>query len=85
MAEAPFLSLESSKTATFLLGSGPGGGAVSELGRWLLVFSVEKATLGSRGRPSRPCCLGVAEAPFLSLESYKMATFLVGSESNVRQ
>ena len=36
-------------------------------------------------RPSGPCCLGVAEAPFLSLESSKMATFLVGSESNVRQ
>ena len=30
-----------------------------------------------------PCCLGVAEAPFLSLDSSKMATFLVGSESNV--
>ena len=36
-------------------------------------------------RPSGPCCLGVAEAPFLSLESWKTATFLVGSESNVRQ
>ena len=35
-------------------------------------------------RPSGPCCLGVAEAPFLSLESSKTATFLVGSESNVR-
>ena len=35
-------------------------------------------------RPSGPCCLGVAEAPFLSLESWKTATFLVGSESNVR-
>ena len=34
-------------------------------------------------RPSGPCCLGVAEAPFLSLESWKTATFLVGSESNV--
>ena len=34
-------------------------------------------------RPSGPCCLGVAEAPFLSLESSKTATFLVGSESNV--
>ena len=32
-------------------------------------------------RPSGPCCLGVAEAPFLSLESSKTATFLVGSES----
>ena len=27
--------------------------------------------------PSGPCCLGVAEAPFLSLESSKTATFLV--------
>ena len=27
-------------------------------------------------RPSGPCCLGVAEAPFLSLESSKTATFL---------
>ena len=36
-------------------------------------------------RPSGPCCLGVAEAPFLSLESSKMATFRVISESNVRQ
>ena len=36
-------------------------------------------------RPSEPCCLGVAEASFLSLESSKMATFLIGSESNVRQ
>ena len=36
-------------------------------------------------RPSGPCCLGVAEAPFLSLESWKMATFRVISESNVRQ
>ena len=32
-------------------------------------------------RPSGPCCLGVAEAPFLSLESSQTATFLVGSES----
>ena len=76
---------ESNVTQLGPLSAGPGGGAMSELGRWLLVFSVEKATLGSRGRPSRPCCLGVAEAPFLSLESYKIATFLVGSESNVRQ
>ena len=30
-------------------------------------------------RPSGPCCLGV-EAPFLSLESSKTATFVVGSE-----
>ena len=43
-----------------------------------------EATLGSRGplpagpvRPSGPCCLGVAEAALLSLESSKMATFLV--------
>ena len=35
-------------------------------------------------RPSGPCCLGVAEAPLLSLESWKTATFVVGSESNVR-
>ena len=27
-------------------------------------------------RPSGPCCLGVAEAPVLSLESWKTATFL---------
>ena len=36
-------------------------------------------------RPSRPCCLGVAEAPVLSLERRKTATFLLGSEGNVRQ
>ena len=36
-------------------------------------------------RPSGPCCLGMAEAPVLSLESSKTATFLVGSESNVRR
>ena len=36
-------------------------------------------------RASGPCCLGVAEAPVLSLESSKTATFLLGSESNVRQ
>ena len=35
-------------------------------------------------RPSGPCCLGVAEPQFLSLESSKTATFLVGAESNVR-
>ena len=27
--------------------------------------------------------MGVAEAPFLSLESWKMATFLVGSEATL--
>ena len=36
-------------------------------------------------RPSGPCCLGVAEAPVLSLESSKTAAFLLGSESNVKQ
>ena len=71
-AEAPFLSLESWKMATFLVGS---------------ESNVRQQGPLPAGpvRPSGPCCLGVAEAPFLSLESSKTATFLVGSESNVRQ
>ena len=39
-------------------------------------------------RPSEPCCLAVAAAPFLTLGGWKTsqtASFLVGSESNVRQ
>ena len=39
-------------------------------------------------RPSGPCCFGVAKAPFVSLGGWKTAeraSFLVGSESNVRQ
>ena len=64
VAEAPFLSLESSKTATFLVGSESN---VRPLG----------PLPAGPVRPLGPCCLGVAEAPFLSLESWKMATFLV--------
>ena len=43
------------------------------------------AIAGRPARPSGPCCLGVAEATFLSLESSKTVTFLVGSENNFRQ
>ena len=72
VAEASFLSLESSKMATFLVGS---------------ESNVRQQGPLPAGpvRPSGPCCLGVVEAPLLSLESWKTATFLVGSESNVRQ
>ena len=54
--EAPFLSLESSKTATFLVGSESN---VRPLG----------PLPAGPVRPLGPYCLGVAEAPFLSLES----------------
>ena len=39
-------------------------------------------------RPSGPCCFAVARAPFVRLVGWKTAqtaSFLVGSESNVRQ
>ena len=39
-------------------------------------------------RPSGPCCFGVAKAPFVSLRGWRhtaqRASFLVGSENNVR-
>ena len=57
MAEAPFLSLESSKTATFLVGSESN---VRPLG----------PLPAGPVRPLGLCCLGVAEAPFLSLETH---------------
>ena len=40
---------------------------------------------GGSVRPSGRCCFAVAEAPFVSLDGWKRASFLVGSESNVRQ
>ena len=49
----------------------------------------KRASLGAVARrlgPSfRPCCFAVARAPFVSLDGWKRASFLVGSESNVRQ
>ena len=59
--------------------------------RELVFLSVQKATLGTGGRgpvrPSGPCCFGVTKAPFVSLrgrQTAQRASFLVGSESNVR-
>ena len=48
-------------------------------------------TLGTGGRgpqarsvPQGPCCFGVAKVPFVKLGGWKTASFLVGSECNVR-
>ena len=63
---------------------GRGGGAVCEpwtAGREL----VWEPLPGGSVRPSGPCCFAVARAPFVSLDGWKRASFLVGSESNVRQ
>ena len=53
---------------------GRGGGAVCELpGGSVNVRQWERLPGGSV-RPSGPCCLGVAEAPFVSLDGWKRAS-----------
>ena len=66
------MSLDGWKRASFLVG------LESNVRQW-------ERLPGGSVRPSGPCCLGVAEAPFVSLDGWKRASFLVGLESNVRQ
>jgi len=73
--KAPFVSLGGRKIASFLVGSESN---VRQGGPWP----------AGPVRPSGPCCLAMARAPFLSVGGWKTAktaSFLVGSESNVRQ
>ena len=55
------MSLDGWKTASFLVGS------ESNVRQW------ERLPAGPV-RPSGPCCLGVAEAPFVSLGGWKTAS-----------
>ena len=67
--------------------------ALLAAGRQLVFLSVQKVRLGTGGRgppfrpsgPCWPCCFAVARAPFVGLVGgWKRASFLVGSESDVR-
>ena len=63
------MSLDGWKRASFLVGS------ESNVRQW------EPLPAGSV-RPSGPCCLGVAEAPFVSLDGWKRASLgAVGPEA----
>ena len=55
------MSLEGWKRASFLVGS------ESNVRQW-------EPLPGGSVRPSGPCCLGVAEAPFVSLDGWKRAS-----------
>ena len=55
------MSLDGWKRASFLVGS------ESNVRQW-------EPLPGGSVRPSGPCCLGVAEAPFVSLDGWKRAS-----------
>ena len=55
------MSLDGWKRASFLVGS------ESNVRQW-------ERLPGGSVRPSGPCCLGVAEAPFVSLDGWKRAS-----------